>query len=416
MCAQVGQLPCLEISSTVTAYGREGIEATKNYVETEYTVAKGYDHDAQVIYGDTDSVMIKFGPADLATCMAMGLEAASKITDALFKKPMKLEFEKCYFPYLLLNKKRYAGWKHEDGSSKAKFDTKGLENERRDNCLFVREAVDATLREICNRDLRPPEFAALRTAVQQLYENKVGLSKLIRTAQLTKPPDEYTASIPGHVLLAKRMRDRDPGSAPPVGSRVPTVIVQTNTKSVAGYKKITKGEQTEHPLYVLKHGLVPDPDHYIARLREPAKRILEYVDSDKEKEIFGPATADKRVKTISSASPLAAFFSSSAGGGRCVACHAVLPKGCKSLCLGCRPRELEIYTDLMGRADAAQRQSAALAANCASCQVRNRHPHVTVLNAVDCANVDCPVFYTRHEKRRECAKLQAQLEGFSLDW
>ena len=30
--AQVGQLPCLQISSSVTAYGRQMIEATKEYV------------------------------------------------------------------------------------------------------------------------------------------------------------------------------------------------------------------------------------------------------------------------------------------------------------------------------------------------------------------------------------------------
>jgi hypothetical protein len=55
----VGQLPCLEISSTVTGYGRMMIESTKQQVEEHYTQANGYEHDAQVVYGDTDSVMIK---------------------------------------------------------------------------------------------------------------------------------------------------------------------------------------------------------------------------------------------------------------------------------------------------------------------------------------------------------------------
>jgi DNA polymerase delta subunit 1 len=91
--ATVGQLPCLEISSTVTAYGREMIERTKVEVETIYSVANGYEHDAQVVYGDTDSVMIKFGTADLGQAMKLGKEAAEKVT-AVFIKPIKLEFEK----------------------------------------------------------------------------------------------------------------------------------------------------------------------------------------------------------------------------------------------------------------------------------------------------------------------------------
>ena len=44
--AQVGQLPCLAISSSVTSYGREMIEFTKAEVMKKYNKANGYDHDA----------------------------------------------------------------------------------------------------------------------------------------------------------------------------------------------------------------------------------------------------------------------------------------------------------------------------------------------------------------------------------
>jgi DNA polymerase delta subunit 1 len=70
--ATIGKLPCLAISSSVTSFGRQMIEKTKQEVEAEYCIANGHKYDAEVIYGDTDSVMVKFGPTDLEAVMAMG--------------------------------------------------------------------------------------------------------------------------------------------------------------------------------------------------------------------------------------------------------------------------------------------------------------------------------------------------------
>lgn len=47
----------------------------------------------QVIYGDTDSVMVKFGVESVAESMELGKEAASYVSGH-FVKPIKLEFEK----------------------------------------------------------------------------------------------------------------------------------------------------------------------------------------------------------------------------------------------------------------------------------------------------------------------------------
>ena len=43
-------------------------------VEAEYSIANGHSHNAEVIYGDTDSVMVRFGPADLERVMAIGMQ------------------------------------------------------------------------------------------------------------------------------------------------------------------------------------------------------------------------------------------------------------------------------------------------------------------------------------------------------
>lgn len=151
--ATVGKLPCLAIASSTTSYGRQMIEKTKEEVEAKYTIANGYAHDAKVIYGDTDSVMVKFGVKDLPTAMKLGEEAADYVSSK-FIKPIKLEFEKVYFPYLLINKKRYAGlfWSNPDKYDK--MDSKGIETVRRDNCRLVQTVIETVLKKILiDRDL-----------------------------------------------------------------------------------------------------------------------------------------------------------------------------------------------------------------------------------------------------------------------
>lgn len=145
--ATVGKLPCLAIASSTTSYGRQMIEKTKEEVEARYTIANGYSYDAQVIYGDTDSVMVRFGPKDLEEAMRLGEDAANYVSSK-FIKPIKLEFEKIYFPYLLINKKRYAGLYWTNPVKYDKMDSKGIETVRRDNCRLVQNVIETILRKI----------------------------------------------------------------------------------------------------------------------------------------------------------------------------------------------------------------------------------------------------------------------------
>jgi DNA polymerase delta subunit 1 len=149
------------------------IELTKQEVEAEYSVKNGYDHDAKVIYGDTDSVMVKFGCPDLVTAMRLGAEAADLVSTK-FIKPIKLEFEKVYYPYLLINKKRYAGLYWTKPEKYDKMDTKGIEvspdrvvdktlsltiqTVRRDNCRLVSTVLETCLfKMLIDRDVEGAE-------------------------------------------------------------------------------------------------------------------------------------------------------------------------------------------------------------------------------------------------------------------
>ena len=53
-----------------------------------------------------------------------------------------------YFPYLLINKKRYAGLYFTQADKHDKMDCKGIETVRRDNCTLVAELINTCLKKI----------------------------------------------------------------------------------------------------------------------------------------------------------------------------------------------------------------------------------------------------------------------------
>ena len=224
--ATVGKLPCIQISASVTAFGRQMIDQTQQLVEAKFTRANGYEHDAVVIYGDTDSVMVKFGSQDLAKVMDLGREAAQHVTKH-FVTPISLEFEKCYFPYLLISKKRYAGLYWTNPEKYDKMDTKGIETVRRDNCRLVQTLIDTCLRKILiDRDVEGAKNYA-KKIIADLLQNKIDLSQLVITKALSKSGEDY-AGKQAHVELAERMKKRDAGTAPALGDRVAYVIIKSS--------------------------------------------------------------------------------------------------------------------------------------------------------------------------------------------
>lgn len=183
--AQIGQLPCLQISSSTTAVGREMIEKTREIILERFNTGNGYKHDSVVIYGDTDSVMIKFGVQELKDAMALGKEA-SEYVSSFFKKPIKIEFEKIYFPYLLMKKKKYAGviWTKVDKYDK--IDTKGLEAVRRDNCELVRDLVETVLKKLLIDRNVNDALEYTKGIISDLLQNKIDISLLVISKSLSK--------------------------------------------------------------------------------------------------------------------------------------------------------------------------------------------------------------------------------------
>ncbi|KAJ1733356.1 DNA-directed DNA polymerase delta [Coemansia biformis] len=393
-----GRLPCLQISASVTAFGRQMIDETTRQVESRFTVANGYAHDASVIYGDTDSVMVKFGVSDLADAMRLGQEAADFVTTK-FISPIKLEFEKVYFPYLLINKKRYAGlyWTRPDKYDK--LDTKGLETVRRDNCQLVPLVLNTCLKMmLIDRDV-DGAVSYTKGVIADLLQNKIDLSMLVISKQLSKT--DYAAKQ-AHVELAERMRKRDAGSAPQLGDRVPYVIIK-GTKNAKTYEK------AEDPIYVLDNNLPIDTNYYVEQqLTNPLTRIFEPILGSKVSALF----KGSHTRTIHVAAPTTGAMSRfTVKTNTCLGCKTPLRKDQqhRAVCTHCQSRLPELYMRNMDTMRELEMRYARLWTECQRCQG-------SVNNEVVCTNSDCPIFYMRKKAQKDSETQASVMERFDCSW
>ncbi|KAK1264132.1 DNA polymerase delta catalytic subunit [Acorus gramineus] len=394
--ATVAQLPCLEISSSVTSYGRQMIEHTKKLVEEKFTTTGGYDYNAQVVYGDTDSVMVQFGVSNVAAAMTLGREAAEYISNT-FTKPIKLEFEKVYYPYLLISKKRYAGllWTNPDKFDK--MDTKGIETVRRDNCLLVKNLVTECLNKILiDRDI-PGAVQHVKNIISDLLMNRMDLSLLVITKGLTKTGDDYAVKA-AHVELAERMRKRDAATAPNVGDRVPYVIIKA-AKGAKAYEK------SEDPIYVLENNIPIDPQYYLEnQISKPLLRIFEPILKNASKELLhGSHTRAVSISTPSN-SGIMKFAKKQL---TCIGCKALLSDKDQTLCPHCKGREAELYCRTVANVSELEMLFGRLWTQCQECQ---GSLHQDVL----CTSRDCPIFYRRKKAQKDMAEAKVQLDRWKF--
>merc|ERR1719331_814672 len=129
--------------------------------------------------------MVKFGCQTVAEAMSFGKEAANMVSET-FLRPIKLEFEKVYCPYLLMNKKRYAGLYWTNPVKYDKLDTKGIETVRRDNCAMVRIVVETVLDKILIEKSIEGATQYVQNIIGDLLQNKVDLSLLVISKSLGK--------------------------------------------------------------------------------------------------------------------------------------------------------------------------------------------------------------------------------------
>ena len=251
----------------------------------------------QMIVHNTDSVMVEFdvggrtGKEAIEYSWKLGEQAAEQCTK-LFKKPNNLELEKVYYPYFLYSKKRYAAklWtQNKKGEMQMDYiDVKGLQLVRRDNTPFVREVCKELLDVIL--ESKNPEGAkqVAHTRAVELLDGRIANEKLVLSQKLA---DSYKSENLPHVSVVKKMREREPGSEPQPGDRVPFVLVKTDIKNAKQF------QMAEDPKWVKTHSIKLDYEYYFTnKFMNPVCDLLEPLVKNPKDEIFGDLLAPKKTR------------------------------------------------------------------------------------------------------------------------
>lgn len=186
----------------------------------------------------------------------------------------KLEYEKTYQPFILFSKKKYVG-KLNGGE----INSKGIVLSRRDNCKLLKNIYNKCLKCILDGNM-DDALKELDIFLKQL--NMFDIENFIITKKL-RDPKLYKSTTQSHVMLAKRVAERNPGNAFQINERIPYCFIE-NTKS----KSSLQHEKVETPTYIKENDLKLDYSYYIEnQLHNPISQLFEIIHlSQKSKKIF----------------------------------------------------------------------------------------------------------------------------------
>lgn len=310
-------MPC--VAASVTAVGRQLLELARD--ESVKYIKELYPNlpPTKPIYGDTDSIFVAFpllpGMEPMSKrALKFSIDTAMKVQEHLdqyLTEPHKLEYEKTYHPYILFSKKRYVGKMYEfDHMKMKKLDYKGIELKRRDNANIVKKVYKECLDLLLLGDGKK-SIKKLKENLDNIINNHKKKIYPIQDFVLTKtlkPVGSYKTKCVNpnckdntyyskkkcigcdselvkptqvHVVLAERVKARNPGNAFQSNERVPYVFTETKKDR----EKILQGDRVETPDYIQEHNIKIDYGYYINQLENSILQLYGRQKNKKNKEI-----------------------------------------------------------------------------------------------------------------------------------
>ncbi|XP_037135270.1 DNA polymerase alpha catalytic subunit [Syngnathus acus] len=257
------------LAALVTLKGREILMHTKDLVQKM---------NLEVIYGDTDSIMINTNSQCMEEVMKLGNKVKAEV-NKLYKL-LEIDIDGVFKSLLLLKKKKYAALvveQHGDGRYSVKQELKGLDIVRRDWCDLAKECGNYVIGQILSDQSRDIIVENIQKHLVEMGEKvangDIPLQQYEINKALTKDPQDYPdkKSLP-HVHVALWINSQG-GRRVKAGDTVSYIICKDGS-TLAASQRAYALEQLQK-----QDGLSLDTQYYLANQIHPVvSRICEPIE------------------------------------------------------------------------------------------------------------------------------------------
>ncbi|KAJ4417028.1 DNA polymerase zeta [Neurospora sp. IMI 360204] len=264
-----GRMPCSEIADSIVQTGRETLERAIAFI---HSVQKW---DAEVVYGDTDSLFVYLKGRTREQAFDIGQEIADAVTK-MNPRPVKLKFEKVYHPCVLIAKKRYVGYKYESRDQTVpEFDAKGIETVRRDGTPAEQRIEEKALKILFETADLSQVKSYFQEQCHKIMRGAVSVQDFCFAREVklgTYSTSGRGGPAPAGALIATKKMREDARAEPQYGERVPYVVMA----GAPGMRLVDRCVEPEE-LLNNSHATL-DADYYINKnIIPPLERIFNLV-------------------------------------------------------------------------------------------------------------------------------------------
>ncbi|RDB16000.1 DNA polymerase alpha catalytic subunit [Hypsizygus marmoreus] len=257
------------LAALTTYKGREILTHTRELAESL---------ELDVVYGDTDSVFVNSNVTELSEALRISAEFKKAVNDRY--KLLEIDLDGVFQRLLLLQKKKYAAIKVEDGM-RTSTEIKGLDMKRREYCALSKNVSQYVLDQILSGEATENVVENiheyLRTVSENVREGKTKIDDFIIFKRLGKAPEDYPdAKSQPHVQVALRLKAK--GGTPRSGDVIPYLFCLGEGEEPA---KTTQADRAKHPDEVRRagSGLKIDYEYYLAhQVLPPIERLCEPIE------------------------------------------------------------------------------------------------------------------------------------------